>query len=373
METIDLNLSGPEFTRIANNFYNSLGLDSDFNRINTDVNLFNYIISHHKETKQKHKIAFCCIAVNAPYWEYIKPLVESAKGGFLPGHQVDFLFWSDIPKSKDFNLEKVAQDITKHHIEQRQARGPVTEEQLQAVTNYVKLALPNALESAKLCDNLTVFPIEPEVWPMPTLMRYHLMLQQEEKLKEYDYVFYCDVDMIFANIVGDEILGELTAVQQPMYATRKEFWPPYEPNPKSTSHIKRPGRIISDQGQPRFMPLYVAGGFQGGKTENWIKAMKEMKKLIDRDMNLINYIPIWNDETVWNKYLFDTLSQEEQDKVVILSPSYTYPDGLIKEYFVPMWGRDYQPKLVTLTKKFSINLVGGQHVAKTAQELASLK
>src|ERR1051325_11036145 len=76
-------------------------------------------------------------------------------------------------------------------------------------------------------------------WPYPTLLRYNLFLQEEEKLKEFDYIFYTDVDMKFVNVVGDEILGEgLTAAVHPGYHIRKELHPPFETNEKSASYIK---------------------------------------------------------------------------------------------------------------------------------------
>lgn len=335
-------LAPEEFTRLVNNFYVSRGLDQQISRVNIDAELFNHVLGNLEQVKQKSKVAFCCICVNPHYWEFIKPLIEGARNYFLPGHKTDFFLWSDIPKTFDFEL--IEKQIFGYHTQL--PRGiPVEEIQAQ-----VKVATQRAYESVQLAQTINVFGIEAEVWPMPTLMRYHLMLQQEEKLQEYDYIFYCDIDMLFASIVGDEILGKrLTAVQQPMYALRKEFWPPYEPNPKSASYIPRPGKIINDNGQPRFAPLYFAGGFQGGKADKFIEAMKVMKKKIDEDFNK-NYIPIWNDETVWNSYLFENPADED----LVLTPSYTYPDSLQKEYFIPMWGKDYYPKLVTLTKKFNL-------------------
>lgn len=305
-------LTAQEFTRLANNFYNSQGVVANYDRIALDSYLFNYVATHREEMKKTFKVALCCICLNPPYWPYAKDMIIGARQFFLPGHKVDYFLWSDMPD-----------------------------------TDY----------------GATVFPTEPVEWPLPTLLRHSLFLQQEEKLREYDYVFYCDVDMRFVNVVGDEILGEgLTAAQHPMYAFRKEFWPPYEPNEKSASYIKRPGKIIIENGKPRFMPLYYAGGLQGGKTEFWISAMKEMKKMVEKDF-MINYIPIWNDESVWNKYL------SENPPSVVLSPSYIYPDSLIEEYYKKLWGCDYQPKLITLTKKFSVSSDGGEAVKKMVQTL----
>lgn len=350
-----------QFTRLANNFYNAKGLNSDVNRIMIDADLVNYIGSNQQILKNKFKVALCCICVNPLYWQFAKPMIDGAKQFFLPGHDVDYFLWSDIPE--DAESFKKAEQIT------IDTTLPLNNpERHAAIISEIQASFKNLQENWKQMG-ATVFPIEPIEWPMPTLMRYHLMLQQEEKLKEYDYVFYCDIDMLFVNVVGDEILGpRLTAVLQPMYATRKEWWPPYEPNPRSASYIPRPGKVVNDNGRPRFMPIYLAGGFQGGKTEAWIGAMKKMKGKIDTDM-LKNYIPIWNDETVWNSYLFEN----PDDRDVILSPSYTYPDSLIKEYFEPIWGQSYQPKLLTLTKKFSFQPGAGVALQKMLAETSQLQ
>ena len=88
-----------------------------------------------------------------------------------------------------------------------------------------------------------------------------------------------------------------------------------------------------------------------------------MKNLVDTDM-INNYIPIWNDETAWNKYL-----EKTPDDLVVLTPSYIYPDSLIKEYYEPkVWGCSYQPKIITLTKKFTTSKEGGDAVAKMLQQ-----
>ena len=167
----------------------------------------------------KKKIAVLFICLNPQYWPYLKNVIEDARARFLPNHNVDFLIWSDMPP-----------DVT---------------------------------------YGGTVFPTEAVQWPFPTLMRYHLFLQQEEKLREYDYLFYLDADMRIVDTVGDEILSEgLLVSEHPMYALRKEYYPPYEPNKESAAYVPRVSIIINDEGKPRLKPIYAAGGFQGGKTED---------------------------------------------------------------------------------------------------------
>lgn len=201
----------------------------------------------------KIKVGVLCICLNEPYWEFAKEMLEGLNRYFLKKHdirdkyEVQMMLWSDMP------------DI-----------------QVQ---------------------NLKIFPTEAVEWPLPTLLRYNLFLQQEEYIKNFDYLFYIDVDMRITDWIGEEILGDgLTAAQHPMYALRQNYHPPYEANPQSTAYIPMPGRLTEQGGQKRFEPLYYAGGFHGGKTADFIKAMKVMRERIDKDFNN-NYIARWNDES----------------------------------------------------------------------------
>lgn len=257
-----------------------------------------------------YKVALINITLNPPYWGYLKPMVESAKKYFLPGHQVDYLTWSDMAQ--------------------------------------------------EMAGDIKVIPTQSMEWPMPTLMRYHLFLREEELLKQYDYIFYCDTDMEFVSTVGDEIFGNITAAVHPMYYLKREFIPPYEPNPESEAYIPRPGIVTTVNNKKRFVPLYFAGGFQGGRSEKFIDAMKTMKGRVDKDFGK-NYIALWNDESHWNKYLF------ENPPDVVLSPSYIYPDSLNKAYYQRVWGRNFIPKIITLTKPFSLNVGAAEMNAKLSK------
>lgn len=339
---IEINLNPQEFQRLANNFYNSIGSDSYQQRINIDAQLLNYFFANYQKVKERKRIAFVWICLNPPYWEFAKPMIMGAKQFFLPGHDVDYFLWSDMPDNKDEAKQKITEHLTK-------VNAPIDQNQ-QAIDT-----LSEQVAEIHKIDKVTVFPTESIEWPMPTLMRYHTFLQQEEILNKYDYIFYLDVDCAIVDIVGDEILGEgLTSGQNPMYHLDKTMYPPYEPNPESAAYIKRPGQIVMENDKPRFVPQYYAGGMQGGTSSEFIKAMKACKKMVDQDLAK-NYIPIWNDESCWNKYL-----SEYKGHLIALNPSYIYPDSLISEYYVPRWGRNYQPKIVTLTKKFSLKQLSAE-------------
>lgn len=301
-------------------------------------------------TQDKVKIGVVCICTNQPYWQFAQEMLWGLDTFFFKHplikdkYQVEMMLWSDIPEPDD---QKFFELFKKQH-EEVKTPPEIYEKFVQDAKNYF----------TDIRKRVKIFPIEPMEWPMPTLMRYHLFLQQEEELKNFDYIFYIDVDMRITDWIGEEILGDgLTAAEHPMYSLRPNLYPPYEPNPNSEAYIDRPGKVIDDNGKPRFKPLYYAGGFQGGKTEDFIRAMKVMRERVDKDFG-INYVAIWNDESHWNKYL------SQNPPTVVLNPSYIYPDSLIQDYYYKIWGRNYSPKIMTLTKQFTTNKEGGQAVGQ---------
>lgn len=317
-QSIDFSKLAP--LRLAHNYLQEVaqgnGSIEDLNLMN---GYLNYLLNPEKRNVKKYKIGLLFVCINPPYWPYLKQVIEGAKVLFLPGHEVEILAWSDLPNFPETKNETYGAD--------------------------------------------KVFPVESQEWPYPTLMRYHMLLAEEEYLNKFDYLFYLDADMKIVNVVGDEILGNgITAAQHPMYALRQNFWYPYEPNPDSSAHIKQTGNLTQKDGKPMFQPLYAAGGFQGGTTAEFIKAMRWMKKSITDDLSK-NYVARWNDESHWNRYLFDNPPS------IVLSPSYVYPDSMIEEYYKKLWGRDYVPRIITLTKPFTTSKEGGQAAREMIQSL----
>lgn len=312
------------------------------------------------EFADRKKIAMLFISINEHYWPYLRQVVEDCKKNFLPQHKVDYLIWSDMPETDTPEyLKRLGELIPAKDLDeikrQTQSLGPggnfFSREEIKGTVDFLR----NLKEAH-------IFPTERIEWPAPTLMRYHLFLQQEEKLKEYDYVFYLDADMRVVDKISDEVLGEgLTAAEHPMYSLRPHYIPPYEPNRDSTAYIHRLGQIVEEGGKPRLKPLYLAGGFQGGKTSLFIESMRRMRDNIDKDFNN-NYVAIWNDESHWNKEILEHANPLDGHPTVVLSPSYIYPDSLIKEYYEPIWGKKYDPKIMTITKPFSLSKEGAENL-----------
>lgn len=309
------------------------------------------------------KIGVLMICVNPIFWPYAKESITTEKKHFFKGHEVEYMLWTDIPKS----WTKEAQDVLtickpREELEAMKAKGLTDAEFSHFIQIPVKEEIQEAIDFLNGEKDITIFPIDPIEWPFPTLLRYHLFLQQESYLKKFDKLLYIDADMRVVADIDTDIFGEgLTCAKHPMYAFGRSFIPPYEPNPLSTAFIPRFGRILSDnQGKQWFEPVYAAGGVQGGATEPFIEAMWSMKRAIDHDLQMLNYMAIWNDESHWNYYL----SQSKRQDLICLDPSYVYPDSLIKEYYEPRWERSYEPKIITITKKHSLQRLGTRPAEK---------
>lgn len=186
-----------------------------------------------------------------------------------------------------------------------------------------------------LPSNVKLYNAPAENWPLPTLFRYKYMLTAKEDLLKMDYLFYTDIDMLAINQIGNEILPErLMATAHPGFYKKSLGTP--EKRQISRAYI----------GQHEQRDYYVCGGFQGGKTSDYIRAMEIMNEMIQDDYNK-GIIPIWNDESIWNRFYVTN-----KNVFKILTPEYCYPEGKYKNPNMPNYNTiiDLTPRLLALDK-----------------------
>jgi histo-blood group ABO system transferase len=233
------------------------------------------------------KICILLIATNR-YVQFINPLLETIDKNFLSGHDVDALIFTNQELDVD-------------------------------------------------SDRIRISKIEHEPWPMPTLKRYHYFLQEKEHIMKYDYCFYLDVDMAIVDKVGDEILGDLVATIHPgMWASPPDAF---------TYERRQTSRAFVAYGQGS---KYYAGGFNGGKPDEFLKMSETIVTNIDIDLKN-NIIAEWHDESHMNHYLLSN------PPTVELTPSYCFPEGADMEgrptvYYKLGWKVPFEPKIMALQK-----------------------
>ncbi len=155
-------------------------------------------------------------------------------------------------------------------------------------------------------------------WPGNTLMRYEMFCRIENKLKDFDYIFFANANLYFFKPVGDEILPKgnerLVFVQRQTSYIWKKPKMPYETNPRSTAYV-RPGESS----------LYVRGGFNGGCAEAFLEMSRILRNQIETDRKN-GITAVWHDESHLARYVIG------RKDVKILSPGYLYPEGLVMPY-----------------------------------------
>jgi len=223
------------------------------------------------------KIALCVIATGK-YTRFLCELLTTAKEFFCAGHEVRvFVFTDQADEQEDRTYGAYRTPI-----------GPIS----------------------PIFPEARLMPIPHEPWPGPTLHRYRTMLTAAEDLARSDYVFYCDVDMLFTAPIADEILGPgLTAALHPGFADKPRSHWTYEYRPQSRALVR------SHEGQH-----YFCGGFQGGKVHDYLCAVGWMSAAIDAD-SANGITAVWHDESHWNRYLID------HPPATVLSPLYCSPQS----------------------------------------------
>lgn len=181
-------------------------------------------------------------------------------------------------------------------------------------------------------DNVKVHQIEHEPWPMPTLKRYNYFIKEKEYISSFDYCYYFDVDMAVVEKVGEEIISDLVATKHPGQSFLDIMNCSYDRNEKSLAYIP--------YGEGK---TYYAGGFNGGKTENFLKMSEVIADRVNQDLKN-DIIALWHDESHLNRYLIDNPPTLE------LPPDYCYPEAALKNPNAWEVSKYYKPKILALDK-----------------------
>lgn len=185
------------------------------------------------------------------------------------------------------------------------------------------------------------FHLADQGYPNTTLRRYHTFLEHAEMLREFDQLFYCDIDMKFvAPITGEEIFSDgITATTHPGFARERRDL--------------RSGDWVSNRGTPErraqstayIGPFednkYFCGGFNGGDAKAYLRMADTIRWNIDADKRN-DIIAKWHDESHLNRYLYNNPPAK------VLTPSFCYPEDYDGGYG---WGiNEFEPKLIALDK-----------------------
>jgi len=225
------------------------------------------------------KICILTIATNK-YLQFVEKLYEDLSEKFCPGAEINCLLFTD------------------HEIEEAG-------------------------------DNVKVHYIDHEPWPMPTLKRYNYFVKEKDFILEHDYCFYLDADMRLDGVVtAEEVCGDLVATRHGYQSLASPAQQSFDRNPASLAFVSPEEETVT----------YYAGGFNGGKTEVFMKMAETIADNVNKDLEN-NIVALWHDESHMNRYLINN------PPTLDLDPTYCYAEEFI--------GTDYpyQPGKIIALKK----------------------
>jgi histo-blood group ABO system transferase len=224
------------------------------------------------QEKQRYKIGLLVMATGK-YTVFLDKLLQTADQYFLPGHEKTYFIFTDGQAPESDHVVR---------IEQKRLG-----------------------------------------WPYDTMMRFRVYYESADAFAGMDYLFACDADMFFADVVGDEILGERVATRHPGFCLPHQRHDDYERDSVSTAYVG------PDEGE-----YYFAGGFYGGSMQEMVTLMFICSSRIDQDLEN-GFIAHYHDESHLNRYFID------YKPTVILSPAYCHPGW---------WDIPFEQKIMAVAK-----------------------
>ncbi|KAM3914987.1 histo-blood group ABO system transferase 2-like isoform 2-T2 [Leptodactylus fuscus] len=210
------------------------------------------------------------------YIRFLQPLLESAERYFMVGHKVTYYVFTDKvdevvkPKMADGRILQL------HNVVADQRWQDVSMRRMEILTVYTKKYMPN----------------------------------------EIDYLVCADVDMVFNDHVGVEILGDLVATIHPGFFLAEPEAFAYERRLISTAYVP--------YGQGDF---YYMAALYGGKVDEIYKLSVACQKGITEDKK--HYIEaVWQEESHLNRYLVYNKPTK------VLSPEYIWDNSLPHGEFI---------------------------------------
>ena len=147
-------------------------------------------------------------------------------------------------------------------------------------------------------------------WPDAGLMKYDAFLKAEQDYSDIDYLFYFNGNMIFTDIIGEEILpkeenGNLAIAEwASYYHTKDNREYPYNRDERCWAYIP--------YGEGKH---YYMGGLYGGKVPEFLQMCRELNDGIKMDIERgVN----GHDESYANKYFLNK-------NPLVITPNYAMP------------------------------------------------
>lgn len=160
--------------------------------------------------------------------------------------------------------------------------------------------------------NVTFIKVADEGWPNNSMNRFKFFSQISEQLSKFDFIYFFQSNakfMINFDINLIDYSDKIIAFQHPLSLNTNPIWFPLERSRHSRACVK-----FGEENQK-----YAQAAAFGGPSSLFIKMTNQILDLQLSDQAK-NIIPIWIDESYFNKWLTQT------SEYIILSHEYIYPE-----------------------------------------------
>ena len=173
-------------------------------------------------------------------------------------------------------------------------------------------------------DNVTITYAQKKGWPYDTLFRFEMFLQKEKELSQFDYIFFCNANLLFYNptdlseiapaewhdgLVGGLHPGNKFNIPGSTFNNPDRF--SYERRPESTAYIPF--------GKGR---NYLCGAFNGGTAAAYLQMCRTLSENVKIDLEK-NIVACVDDESHLNAYVVDK-------NYLLAGRAYLFPEGAVR-------------------------------------------
>lgn len=160
----------------------------------------------------------------------------------------------------------------------------------------------------KLPDNVTHIYYPHKEWPSITVEKFNIIYSLKDKLTDYAYTYSFNANTWFIQPITDDIIPNETqkiiaGLHPSFYKTNHKY--PYCSDKESPAYLEQ-----NEKSQ------YYQASILGGITNDFLKMAQTIKEWTNSDLKR-NYIPVWHDESYFNKYVADIVPLE-------LTPNYLW-------------------------------------------------
>lgn len=150
--------------------------------------------------------------------------------------------------------------------------------------------------SLSTADNVHLIQKKCEGFPNDSLFRFETFLQAEDKLKDFDYIYFFNANALIVRPIGEEILPDESGLAMGIWPGKRErqhpMFFPYERNRKSLAYVEPYGSNYT----------YFMGGLNGGTADAYLTLIRTLSNNIRADYKR-GFIAKVHDESHINAYL----------------------------------------------------------------------